>query len=294
MKFIITVDTEADNQWKNPQEQTLENLRHLPRFQKLCEQYEFIPTYLVTYEVASDIAVAEMLKAWHTKGKAEVGAHLHPWTTPPFSQEDREGVQTFPNELDREALEQKISSLTKKITENIGVAPTSFRAGRWGFDARMVVLLHDLGYKVDSSVTPYVSWEGFKGKRDGKGGPDFRRAPAKPYMLSVDDVCKQGSGGLLEIPMTVVRTQFFRKHWCRIFPETTCADLQRVYKSAVRQKLPYLQFMIHSSELMVGGSPYTKTSEALEHATTTLEHFFSFLKKQRVEPTTLSAYADIL
>ena len=40
--FLITIDTEGDG--TNP-----ENARFLPRFQKLCEQFLFKPTYLTNF-----------------------------------------------------------------------------------------------------------------------------------------------------------------------------------------------------------------------------------------------------
>jgi hypothetical protein len=70
--------------------------------------------------------------------------------------------------------------------------------------------------------------------------------------------------------------------WCRIFPETTIHELIDVYHSAKERGLPYLEFMIHSSELILGGSPYTKTNEALEHLYTTLEEYFDFLASMGV------------
>jgi len=288
MKCIITVDTEADNQWKKPGTQTLKNLEYLPGFQELCARHGFTPTYLVTYEVANNLSIASVLKTWHTTGVAEVGAHLHPWTTPPLSEEDYQGVQTFPHELATDVLEQKLLALTEKITAMLGERPTSFRAGRWGLGEHMVPLLVRLGYTVDSSVTPYINWKGFKGKENGTGGPDFRGAPLKPYVVSAQDVRTVGSSGLLEVPMTIVRTGFFRKRWCRIFPETTFADLRQIYAVAKRKKLPYIQFMIHSSELMVGGSPYVKTLAQLSHLTVVLERFLSYLHDDRIEGATLS------
>ena len=53
MKLILTVDTEADNQWNVGAELTTDNLSYVPRFQALCEHFEFPPTYLCTYEVVT-------------------------------------------------------------------------------------------------------------------------------------------------------------------------------------------------------------------------------------------------
>ena len=37
-KFIITIDTEGDNQWDPHADCTTENARYLPRFQELAEK----------------------------------------------------------------------------------------------------------------------------------------------------------------------------------------------------------------------------------------------------------------
>ena len=40
MKLILSVDTEADNQWETGASLTTTNLEHVPRFQALCERFE--------------------------------------------------------------------------------------------------------------------------------------------------------------------------------------------------------------------------------------------------------------
>ena len=52
--LILTVDTEGDNIWACPESVTTENARYMPRFQNLCEDYGYKPTYLVNYEMAID------------------------------------------------------------------------------------------------------------------------------------------------------------------------------------------------------------------------------------------------
>ena len=53
MQFIITIDTEGDNQWDGGRPESVDNLRFVPRFQDLCDKYGFPPTYLCTYDVIS-------------------------------------------------------------------------------------------------------------------------------------------------------------------------------------------------------------------------------------------------
>jgi len=77
MKLILTVDTEADNQWETGASLTTTNLEHVPRFQALCERFEFPPTYLCTYEVVTSTAFNETLRHPMRAGRAEIGAHLY-------------------------------------------------------------------------------------------------------------------------------------------------------------------------------------------------------------------------
>ena len=320
MKFIITIDTEADNQWRQDGVLSLKNIYYLARLQKLCDQYNFPVTYLVTYEVANDENASFLLKKFQQESKSEIGAHLHPWSTPPNYEFEKDGkVQVFPSELDDNSLKLKLTNLTEKITEVFGQKPESFRAGRWGFDERLVKYLLYLGYKVDCSITPKISWINFKGLASGKGGPDFRLATVYPYYLSEQDICQIGQSKLLEVPMTILYTGslireggalakkfvlmpnsivkkvlnklFFRLKWARIFPETTIYDLKEMCYCARKNNLPAIEFMIHSSELMPGGSPYAKDEKAVEKIYKNLEYFFRYLKDNKVEGITLGEFA---
>ena len=206
MQLILTVDTEADNQWNVRAPLTTANLTRVPRLQRLCDEFGFAPTYLCTYEVATSDAFAETLTPHAADGRAEIGAHLHPWSTPPFDI-DWDGVGTarpYPSELPVGLLARKLAMLTDTIARESGARPTSYRAGRWGFSTAQIPLLVELGYLIDCSVTPGVSWQRDTGLR--VGGPDFTEAPATPYVLAEDDPCQAGASGLLEVPVTIVHT----------------------------------------------------------------------------------------
>lgn len=309
MKFIITVDTEADNQWKEGGEISLKNIQFLPRFQTLCEKYGFIPTYLVTYEVAEDSASAMLLSNWQSKGLAEVGAHLHPWTNPPMVPYES-GKHMYPSTLADADFKSKLATLTSIIKEKFGHSPVSYRAGRWGFKESHGSVLRELGYIADCSITPKTNWGEVKDKLSGEYGPDFRKYSVYPFYIAE---------GLLEIPMTIVYTGilsqesglgkwfsrlseniikkvlnklFFQKKWLRIFPESNPKDWKKIYQSAKKNNLPVMEFMIHSSELMAGGSPYSKTAESVERIYKNLEVMFEYFKSQGVEGVSMKEFVS--
>ena len=320
MKLILTVDTEADNQWDAEAELTTDNLGHVPRFQALCERFEFPPTYLCTHEVVTSAAFNQTLRRPARAGRAEIGAHLHPWSTPPFDRTwDAAGrARTYPSELPAELLQSKLRTLTTALGDRVGQAPTSYRAGRWGFSTAQVALLGILGYLVDCSVTPLVSWEKDRGLK--AGGPDFTKAPLVPYLLSKRDICRAGSSELLEVPVTVVHTsramrrsrrlrRWFRGHrrswparaadrffrlapqWFRPYPEMSAARLIAVYETASAAGVPAVEMMLHSSELMPSGSPYNRTPGAVDDLFRRLETTFTHLASRGVEGMTLTDFA---
>jgi hypothetical protein len=291
--FIITVDTEADNQWKGGGTISLENLKAIPRFQDVCEKYGFVPTYLVTYEVTTDQDTVEYLKKLWNEGKAEVGSHLHPWTTPPyFDIEEESRLMHFPSELDDEALRSKFTTLHQAVTQAFGREPKVFRAGRWGYDHRVGKLLKEFGYTADVSITPLVDWGRTVKNGIGRKLPNFVHASIAPWKIEDE---------LYELPMSVLprgplfisrlanhlhRGTFFSQ-WCRIFKESTISELVYAYQRAQKLSLPYCMFMIHSSEFIVG-SPYTKTEEDLEEHLTLFEQYLSDLHEMGVRGISVS------
>src|SRR5512143_4124784 len=83
--FVITLDTEPDNEWGRPRVATTENARFVPRFHELCLRHGFPVTYLLTLEMAEDPFLGDYLRPRARAGECEIGAHLHPWNTPPLT-----------------------------------------------------------------------------------------------------------------------------------------------------------------------------------------------------------------
>ena len=320
MQLIVTVDTEADNQWDVTAPQTVANLEAVPRFQRLCDAHGFPPTYLCTYEVATSPEFAERIGPAAAEGRAEVGAHLHPWSTPPFVEEwDAPGIaRPYPSELPSALLHEKLAALTGAVETAAGYRPTSYRAGRWGFTAPQIPMLSSLGYEVDCSVTPGVSWHGERGLREG--GPDFTAARLEPYELAANDACRAGDSGLLEVPVTIVHTnalmracvflrRSYQRHrrswlwraanrllqvapqWLRPQPHMTSGRLIAVAETARALDLPVLELMLHSSELLPGASPSSQTTEAVEQVFGRLSCLFTHLVSRGVTGTTLTGFA---
>ena len=88
--LLVGIDTEADDQWseKGRRDVRVENAARLPALQALFDEFGVRPTYLVTHEMATRPESAGVLRELAASGRCEIGAHLHPWTSPPFRPED--------------------------------------------------------------------------------------------------------------------------------------------------------------------------------------------------------------
>lgn len=313
----MTIDTEGDNQWDHGRDLTVENIKYVPRFQDLCDKYQIIPTYLVTSEICEDAFAKEIFKDYSVKEKAEIGAHLHSWTTPPFR--DAEGLRyndknhVYAHELPEDLIVEKIQSLTSLIESSVGKRPRSFRSGRYGFNNTVARILAENAYLVDSSVTPFINWSANQGMPGGLGGPDFSKSTPFPYWYSF------GNSSLLEIPITILPTRFpLNKSWkmtryylvhaenslmLKVLRKLIFSNqplwlrphlwmdnrmLAQLINEAIKIKLPHIVMMFHSSELMPGGSIYRTDRGDVEKLYDLLESFFITLREKKIESVSLT------
>ncbi|MDR7415114.1 MAG: deacetylase [Armatimonadota bacterium] len=315
--FLITVDTEGDNLWARPREITTRNAEYLPRFQELCERYGLRPTYLVTYEMAISPAFREFGRDVLRRNTAEIGAHPHAWNNPPLVSLTPDDLhhQPYLFEYPEPVMEQKIRVLTQVLEDTFGVKMRSHRAGRWGFNETYARLLVRHGYLVDCSVTPHLSWRRHLGAPQGTGGPDYRRFPEDPYYVDLEDVSRPGNSTLMEVPVTVVPSgpsalrpwrerlnsvplarrllhRFWPSvHWLR--PDRrNLPHMLRIVRRAAHEGCVHLEFMVHSSELMPGGSPLFPTREHIEHLYRDLEVLFERASRT-CRPATLSEFYEM-
>jgi hypothetical protein len=287
--LIVTIDVEGDNAWDSPREISTRNSAFLPRFQELCEKHGLVPTYLTNYEMARDPAFVEFARAAITSGNAEIGMHLHAWNSPPLVPLTAEDFRYRPYLIDFPAdmIRSKVEFMTRLLEDVFSVRIVSHRAGRWALNALYVQVLEEFGYKVDCSVTPHVDWRGSAGSPVGKGGTDYRGFPDRHYWIGGDDISEPTMSDLLEVPMTVMdtsprplarlaksaspnpnlSTRALRRLWPLEWMRPNGHNRQsmlRVIDIAEREGRPYVEFMLHSSEFMPGGSPTFPDDASIE------------------------------
>jgi len=318
--FLITIDTEGDNLWSSPKKINTQNSFYLYRFQKLCEKFNFKPTYLTNYEMAMDNEFVKLGRQIIRNNSGEIGMHLHAWNSPPLIPltKDDNKYQPYLIEYEEEVVASKIEFMSNLLEDQFECKMTSHRAGRWAIDEFYMKCLKQYGYIVDCSVTPCISWETYLGNPEGKGGSNYVGFPEKPYLMSLDDISQPAEGqmhSLLQVPMTVKRknnnfgvcldialpkTDFFRKVRNKLAPtfmfRSQIGNLD-LLKWAVQDSLsnnePYLEYMLHSSEFMPGGSPNFKSEADIEQLFSDLENLFNIISISH-DGCTLSEYANSL
>ena len=301
--FLITIDTEADNQWDFDHEISTECAKFLPRFQELAERYGFKPTWLTNYEMANDDFFCHYMKEKQDEGLCEIGMHLHAWNTPPeYPLERKFRERDYLIEYPFDIMEKKVATMTELIKNKFGKKPVSHRSGRWTTNQDYFKILHKYGYKVDCSVTPHIDWTNCVGVT-GLAGSDYSKCPEKPYYIYED---------ILEVPMTIRKKHMFvwekpytlysfcrevkrfifgRSQWLRPDASLLQKPLTKLV-DIVSKENQYLMFMIHSSELMPAGSPNFKTSESIELLYQIIEAIFENAVSLGYEGKTLREYAE--
>ncbi|MDE9550810.1 polysaccharide deacetylase family protein [Xenorhabdus bovienii] len=307
--FIITIDTEGDNLWQNSDKISTENTRYLPRFQNLCERFGFKPVWLTNYEMAMDDSYIEFAKDVIARNTGEIGMHLHAWNSPPIIPltVDDMGYKPYLIEYPKDQIKAKVDFMTHLLEEKLQTKMLSHRAGRWAFNEYYAQLLVEYGYQVDCSVTPKVNWHFTKGDPNGDGGTDYSRFPAHAYFMDLQDIAKEGDSSLLQVPMSIqykhspvmnfIKQKYDHlrgKHrspsvnWLR--PKGgNLEQMKKVVQQTLADGCDYVEFMLHSSEFMPGGSPTFKDEAQIEQLYQDLEGLFNFLNSL-VQGMTLSEY----
>lgn len=313
--FLFSIDTEEDN-WAPTRNPSVENIGDLRRFHAFLRGLGIRPTYFTAYQVLLNPWAAAIMQEIAADDDAELGAHLHPWNTPPVT-EPLGGRNTMLSNLSAQLQREKLTSLTERFTETIGTRPTSFRAGRFGIGPSLIPALIDLGYLVDSSVTPNWNWSGYD------GGPNFNGAPVHPYRLGRNSMSPNenaADGELVELPVSVGYNRLPFSSWGKLHdvldrrplsmlhatgvasrtgllkkiilsPETeTSDDLLHLSRRILEMKCDYLHMFLHSSSLRPGLTPFTRTAEDLERLYANIERYVVRLREiVDIEPITASA-----
>lgn len=284
--LILTVDTEEEFCWGRFRRagESVGNIERLWDLQRTVNQLGARTTYFVDYPVLKGNTSRRIVRDIRDRFDVEMGVHLHPWCTPPF-EEELSAMNSMTNMIASDLVRRKMESVMDAFFSVFGSEPTSYRAGRYGFSSESAKIISDLGFQIDSSVTPLYDWS-----KDF--GPDYSHAPFGPYKIDTEDILKEANDGtLLEVPISCgfnrVPLVYWRKVYCflskdrirnykligllnrtgvlkriMLAPELhSVSEMKALVSSHISESINVLNMIFHSSSLIPGGNLIVKTLE---------------------------------
>ena len=174
--LLVVCDTEEEFPWDKPfsRENTgVSAMSQIYRGQEVFDHYGIRPCYVADYPVVSQPDGIQPLKEIADDDRCEIGAHLHPWVTPPHD-ETVTAANSYCGNLPAQLEEAKLASLNERIIEAFGKPATTYKAGRYGVGPSSAAILEKHGFTVDLSILTDFDLT-------ADGGPDFRGYPASPF-----------------------------------------------------------------------------------------------------------------
>jgi len=296
--LCVVIHTEEEFDWDRPFSRAatgVEHMRHIGRAQELFDGFGIVPNYVVDYPIASQPLGYESLRRYQDEGRALIGAHLHPWVSPPLN-ETLTRANSYPGNLPHELELEKLSILTQTITKNFGKRPLTYLAGRYGNGPNSAMILEELGYEVDISVTPSID-------HSEDGGPDYSGYSAQPFWFGRKRqlLGLPGAGSYVgwlksagaplyrfitntnlrwaRFPAITSRLRAFER--LRLTPEGyTVSELQRLTRSMLQDGERIFVFSFHSPSIHPGFTPYVRDEVDLRHFLDKTRRYFSWFMRE--------------
>ena len=292
--LCVVIHTEEEFDWGKPHDRnatTVEHMRHIGRAQSIFDEFGIVPNYVIDYPIASQPLAIAPLKEFADSGRALIGAHLHPWVSPPH-EEAVNAFNSYPGNLPRELEAEKLRRLTEQIELSFGMRPRTYLAGRYGFGRNTGAILEDLGYGVDISPAVPIDFS-------ADGGPDYSGFNSHPFWFGRRRrlLGLPGSGGYVgalraggtslyrrvtsplmkrvKVAGVVARLRLLER--IRLSPEDYDeAEMQRLTTALLEDGVRVFVFSFHSPSVMPGGTPYVRSAADLELFLGKCRRYFEF------------------
>ncbi|MDR1855933.1 MAG: hypothetical protein LBR22_02050 [Desulfovibrio sp.] len=291
LHVVVSLDVEEEGLFSGryaTRNCTVRNVALLPRLAPLSLELGYPLTLFCAHAVFADPDARKTLAFMRDTCGAEIAAHLHHWSTPPFPEGD--GAPARTHTLPADLLDQRLGNLLKAGRDFQGAPLTGFRMGRWDMKGHLRPLLVRHGILVDSSVCPLRAFPG--------GGPDHFLAPADPYRAD----------GLLVSPVTQIPAiPVLARGWHALAPRRRLdafhnfaalsanpvwhgdAVMRWTARLHVARGGTVLHFFWHSSEMLPGASPNIPDAAAAQRLLDRIRSFLAWLREEfAVHPLTAS------
>jgi len=296
--LVVVVDTEEEFDWSGPFDRRntgVAHMRHVGRFQAICDEAGIRPVYVIDHPIATTPESADPLREIQRRGACEIGAHLHPWVSPPFDEEVN-AKNSYPGNLPRALEREKLARLTTAIENAFGTRPRAYKSGRYGFGPNTAAILDELGYDVDISPAPPFDFT-------GDGGPDWSGAPHQPYWLPTKrrvlalpntgayvgwagasshglyQLAQGPAGRKLHLGGVLARLGAVERLF--LSPEGYGeADMVRLTRALLSRGARVLTLSLHSPSFEPGHTPYVRDEKDLHSLLAACRNYFRFFREE--------------
>lgn len=294
--LTITIDVEPDctPTWHYSKPLTFDGVKIGIKeiLQPLFNKYNVKPTYLINNVVLEDEESVEVFK--NLDGEFELGTHLHAEFMEPYKIfYDYAGKKGEMNQcfLEPEVEYEKLRNITNLFIEKFGYHPMSFRAGRFSAGSNTIKCLSELGYKVDTSVTPHINWN----DKTREKPVDFSNVYEQPFFIKENSFYENSENGkILEVPVSIInyRNIFSQKTiWLRPVYSSS-AQMEKLMKKIndcyKHERIIVCNLMFHNVEVIPFKSPYTRTKEDVNKYLNVIENYLRLCISENIESVTLS------
>lgn len=315
IRYCVTVDTEEEWDWDSGYPTgpaAVSNIQRLPAFQELSERTGAAVTYFTNHAVLVNAESRRVMQELAKRPKVEIGLHIHPWNTPPLAVAEKVPPRdSFLHTLPWDEQRAKLDAVLAAFRDS-GLSPTSFRGGRYSTSPQIQNHLRGHGIWVDCSVLPFTTWA-------DPGAPDYRRRDLTPVRV------QRPAGPVWELPLTFGYTRRPFPVWAKVarFAESGVGRTLRLtgvfdrlgvvsrawlnfenplgermlrFLTVLRAVRPsVVSFTLHSSSLLTGGSPYSRTAADVTRLLATAETVLKTVAAwPEFAPATMTEMAEAL
>ncbi len=288
---MVIVDTEEEFDWSAPFDRSAIGVGHMGRIgavQAVCERWGIRPVYMAAYPVVSQELGIAALRPLLRDGRAFVGAHLHPWVSPPH-EEAITAYNSFPGNLPPALERAKLVELCARMEATLGIQPLMYKAGRYGIGPNTFAIIEDLGFAVDLSPSPPFDYRHY-------GGPDFSRRSLAPEwvgprrrVLSIPGtgaligrlpsrlLYRFAASRLAPLHMAGVLARLGAVERMKLTPEGySVAEMTRMVRWLYARGQRLFALSLHSPSVEPGNTPYVRNERELQAFLATLDGFLQF------------------
>jgi hypothetical protein len=296
-QLIVVIHTEEEFDWSAPFDRSATATSHIRAIEPMHEIFVrkgAKPTYVLDFPVASQDESVKLIRQLLTDRGTTLGAHLHPWVSPPH-EEEVSPYNSYPGNLPESLERAKLTILSNQIEESFGIRPTVYVAGRYGYGPNTEHILADLGYEIDMSEAPSFNYS-------ADGGPDYSQHNCQPFWTvdrkilriphssaQVGFLCRDGISrypieensilGSFRVPSLLARIGGVRR--LRLSPEGySLREMCQLTGSLFRSGMRVFVLSFHSPSLEPGHTPYVRSQKDLTKFKSVLDNYLTFFRDE--------------